>query len=202
MRLIFLYVFISGFSFLSAQKVKTPYGVTRITTASGVNLAPKPDKAAASIKQVVNIHKDNTKFSLRIEEYRKGDYYKERMDEDWILLGTMNKGDKRIFELVPDLSNSSKLSLFVYNPGSMWLKTRYSTGGKLKLIQYNEGVSPNPDGIVPILLIYEDDKANTFETKLRKLLDKGRLPIKYIMKTKLFKELPHCMIVYYQLKNE
>lgn len=164
---------------------------------------PKPDKTAEWFKHVIVIPKEETQFFLMIKEYKNGAYVSERMDEDRILYAVMNKGDKAIFELVPDLSNPAKLSLFVYTGGSNWLKTRYASQDcKLKYIRYEEAITADAEGLIPLLLVYGDTPSDSVEKEITKLSVKGRLPAKYVMGTSLFKKLPHCMIVYCQLKDK
>ena len=192
------------FSSLAAQVPRRtpPAGVTLQTTSSGAGYMLKPDKSAEWMKNVINISKDKTGFSPVIKEYKDGEYVVDSKDDDWILRANLNKGDKAVFELVPDLSKSGKLSLFVYTGSSMWIKTRYATAGKtLKYIRYEKTDAPDKEGIVPLLLVYEDTSSGNAEKKISKISVGGRLPVKYIADTSLLKELSHYMIVYYRLKN-
>lgn len=203
MKLILSFIMACGFSTMTAQVRPTPPGVVRITTPQGGGNVPKPDKTAEWMKHVIVIPKEETQFFLMIKEYKNGVYASDRMDEDRILYSIMDKGDKAIFELVPDLSNPAKLSLFVYVESGNWLKTRYVIQGyKLKYIRYEEAIPPNAEGVIPLLLVYGDTPSDSIEKEIAKLSVKGRLPAKYVMGTSLFKKLPHCMIVYCQLKNK
>lgn len=203
MKLIWILIMLCGFSTLTAQVRSTPPGVVRMTTPRGGGNVPKPDKTAEWIKHVIVIPKKKTQFFLMIKEYKNGAYISDRMDEDRILYAAMDKGDKAIFELVPDLSNPAKLSLFVYTGSSNWLKTRYVIQGcKLKYIRYEEAIMADTEGVIPLLLVYGDTPSDSVEKEITKLSVKGRLPAKHVMGTSLFKKLPHCMIVYCQLKNK
>lgn len=203
MKLICGLIMLCGFSTLTAQVRSTPPGVVRMTTPRGEGSVPKPNKTAEWMKHVIVSPEEETQFFLMIKEYKNGVYVSDRMDEDRILYSILDKGDKAIFELVPDLSNPAKLSLFVYTGSSNWLKTRYVIHGyKLKYIQYEEAITADMEGVIPLLLVYADTLSDSFEKEIKKLSVKGRLPAKHVMGTSLFKKLPHCMIVYCQLKNK
>lgn len=203
MKLIWTFIMLCGFSTLTAQVRSTPPGVVRMTTSRGGGNVPKPGKMAEWIKHVIVSPKEKTQFFLMIKEYKNGAYVSDRMDEDRILYSVMDKGDKAIFELVPDLSNPAKLSLFVYTGSSNWLKTRYAIQDyKLKYIRYEETITSDTEGLIPLLLVYGDTPSDSVEKEITKLSVKGRLPVKHVMGTSLFKKLPQCMIVYYQLKNK
>lgn len=203
MKLICILIMVCGFSTSTAQVRSTPPGVVRMTTSRGGGNVPKPDKTVEWIKHVIVSPKEETQFFLMIKEYKNGVYVSDRMDEDRILYSVMDKGEKAIFELVPDLSNPAKLSLFVYTGSSNWLKTRYAIQGyKFKYIRYEEAITADTEGVIPLLLVYGDTLSDSVEKEITKLSVKGRLPAKHVMGTSLFKKLPHCMIVYYQLKNK
>lgn len=203
MKLIWGFIMMCGFSTLTAQVRSTPPGVVRMTTSRGGGNVPKPDKMVEWIKQVIVSPREETQFFLMIKEYKNGAYVSDRLDEDRILYSAMDKGEKAIFELVPDLSNPAKLSLFVYTGSSNWLKTRYVIQGyKLKYIRYEEAITADTEGVIPLLLVYGDTPSDSVEKEITKLSVKGRLPAKHVMGTSLFKKLPHCMIVYCQLKNK
>lgn len=203
MKLIWGFIMVCGFSTSTAQVRSTPPGVVRMTTSRGGGNVPKPDKTVEWIKHVIVSPKEETQFFLMIKEYKNGVYVSDRMDEDRILYSVMDKGEKAIFELVPDLSNPAKFSLFVYTGSSNWLKTRYAIQGyKFKYIRYEEAITADTEGVIPLLLVYGDTLSDSVEKEITKLSVKGRLPAKHVMGTFLFKKLPHCMIVYYQLKNK
>lgn len=203
MKLIWGFIMVCGFSTSTAQVRSTPPGVVRMTTSRGGGNVPKPDKTVEWIKHVIVSPKEETQFFLMIKEYKNGVYVSDRMDEDRILYSVMDKGEKAIFELVPDLSNPAKFSLFVYTGSSNWLKTRYAIQGyKFKYIRYEEAITADTEGVIPLLLVYGDILSDSVEKEITKLSVKGRLPAKHVMGTSLFKKLPHCMIVYYQLKNK
>ena len=192
-----------GFSTLSAQIRSTPPGVVRMTTSRGGGNVPKPNKTTEWIKHVIVSPQKETQFFLMIKEYKDGAYVSDRMDEDRILYSVMDKGEKAIFELAPDLSNPSKFSLFVYTGSSNWLKTRYAIQGhKLKYIRYEEAIAADAEGVIPLLLVYGDTPSDSVEKEIIKFSVKGRLPAKHVMGTSLFKKLPHCMIVYCKLQNK
>lgn len=205
MKHILLLTVLLSWAFTSfAQHLRPPAGVSLVTTPRGVGYTPKPDKSAEWIKHVVVIPKDRTYFSMQIKEYKQGAYVSERMDDDWIFRYVqLDEGEKLLFELVPDVSASSKLSLFVYTPGSLWIKTRYATEGHLlKYVRYEARDEADAEGILPLLLVYEDSATGEVEKEIAKHTVDGRLPATYVPNSPLVKKLPHCMVVYCHLKDQ
>jgi hypothetical protein len=187
---------------------KLPPGVTVKTTRRGDNSSTlQPSEDSERIKYKIEVKNDSLFFSLKAERFDKGIH---NITEEESLFENIEskiafKGDKIFFEMVPDISKSSKLILFANFP--YMTKYRYlNCDGDKQHIKYKKfkEVNLSQSGVRPLMICYVDDENNNTEKFLNKYVKDNLLTITSMKEIheKILQHIEKCILVYYSLTEK
>lgn len=174
-------------------------GVTRTTTRKGEKAEPQPAANSEYFKIKCNILKDSIHFALYAKEFKGGKHVPD--DFERINSGLFFKGDKLIWEIVPDLSDKHHLKLFMYFPGMTVCRQKLTSLNKcFKYRLYKETQSAAYGKNVPLMLVYEDDLySGEVERFINEFAGQGLLEPVSVKNEKLLAGLDRYIIIYYRL---
>jgi hypothetical protein len=207
--IIFLFIINVLLSEIKAQSNgKLPPGVTVKTTRRGDNSSTlQPSEDSERIKYKIEVKNDSLFFSLKAERFDKEIHNiteEESLFEN-INSGTAYKGDKIFFEMIPDISKSSKLILFTNFP--YIIKYRYlNCDGDKQQVKYKKfkEVNSSQSGVRPLMICYVDDENNNTEKFLNKYVKDNLLTITSMQEIheKMLQHIEKCILVYYSLTEK
>lgn len=177
------------------------YGYTTKTVKKGDrSVGVYPNEKSEIFRVSIKNNKSTARFELRAEYFEYGKHINKTMHTEQIeIIDSFKNGEKIIFDLVPDTTNSTHLILFFYFTNMTQI--RYFKKIEYAAVKYKKINSINSDKkeYNPIMIIYMDDKNNTTEN----IINKRSSSIAYNDGdySKLLKEIRNCMIIYYTLKH-
>jgi|GEM_PF-5041120 hypothetical protein len=109
------------------------------------------------------------------------------------------KGNRLVWEIIPDVTKLETLHLFVNIPGEMVHREKEVDKGKILRYKVYQSTDERIDEPTPLLLIFEDD----FAEKNLKIVEKYTMQDSLLINSNntLLKEIDHCYLVYYQLSK-
>ena len=175
---------------------------------------PTPSDDSERIKHEYKIEKDSVFFVLKADQIENGVH----KNSEAILEGTTRiidldaivnkqkvyKGTEIFFEMIPDISDPTKMILFSFSPS--FESYKYLICSDNKQIKYKkfEVVDPSKHNQIPLLLCYADDTQNQTEKLLEKYVKNNLISItsKEEIQEKIIKYIEKGMFVYYNLSDE
>ena len=203
-------IFLSSFLLIKVEaqsKNQIPKGITTKSTPIGdKSLTPQPSDGSERIKYRIEIKRDSSSYSLKAEKYEKGAYiYEHIMLEQLDFRRKVYKGDIIIFEMVPDVSNTSLMTLFTYFPSGI-ISYQYLVNSTNKRIKYRNFADTDNTkfNTIPLIICYIDDEQNNVEKLLDNFSEKNLITItsKNELQEKILKNITKCLLVYYNLTEE
>ena len=204
MKILYVFLFIClHFSFVLSQDVNKRIRVS--STPIGDNSSmPKPSDDSERIRYSIKIEDDSAFFSLKADMLEKGSLSAKFMFHDIISNENFFKGNEIIFEMVPDISNPAKLTLFTYFPSGR-ISFRYLVCENNKKIKYKKfDVSNFPNhGLIPLILCFVDDEQSHIEKLLDRFIKDNLIcPTSYEeVQEKILNHIDECLFVYYNLNK-
>ena len=168
--------------------------------SSNDNMIPKPSAHSEHIKIITPALASDVSFNLRIKEYVNGKEVSDYLSN--IFTGNVSKGNKIIFELVPDKSDLFHFKLFTYFPGSTWARYKKpKTNSTFKYCQFQRKDEINLETEVPLLFIYEDNISDSnVEVFINSLLENNKLSESVAQEKNIYSIIKRYCIVYYTIK--
>ena len=167
------------------------------------SLIPMPLDNSERIKFKLKIEKDSVFYSLKAVVIEKS-VLSEGLSDDIISKRKVFKGDELIFEMVPDITKSNTMTLFIYLPGMTAFKYLFCEDNKQ--IKYNKFtfVNQSKNSQIPLLLCYVDDEQNRTEKLLEKYLKDHLITITTYeeLKEKILNNIDNYMFVYHNLSDK
>ncbi len=164
----------------------------------------RPSENSEYIKYRIEIAKDSAFYSLKADKFEKGVFISEGVIEEIDLKRKVYKGDKILFEMTPDISKSSQMTLFIYFPGMT--RFRFLDCAENKHIKYRKfkETDPSKSNKVPIMICYVDDKYNNTDKLLEKYTKENLITLTSDkeIKEKILANIEKCIFVYYNLTAE
>lgn len=158
-----------------------------------------PNTNSEIIKVEIKNEQEKRTLNLKCTYQKWGEYiYNERHTDD-LEITTLEKKQKMTINIIPDISDTTNMTLFVYFP--YMTQFRYMKCDKhnsIKYIKYSNLEKMNTDTI-PLLLIYED-KNNTEKNIVSKYKKDtyGYIDSKY--NDDISKKIENSMLLYYTFK--
>ena len=175
----------------------------RISTprSSNNSMIPKPSVFSERIKIIIPEFSHDVYFSLSIKEYVNDEEVSDFLSN--IVTEYVSKGNKIIFELVPDKSDLFSFKLFTFHPGSQWLRYKKpNTNSTFKYCQFQKTENINLETEIPLLLLYEDNISNSnVEVFINSLLEDNKLSVKVAKEKNIYSKINRYCIVYYTIKK-
>ena len=202
-------LFLSSFLHIKVDaqsKKQLPHGFTTKSVPRGdKSSTPQPSDDSERIKYRIEIKRDSSSYTLKADKYENGVYISDHIFlEELDFIGKVYKGDIIFFEMVPDISDLSKMTLFTYFPYG----TRYTylDNPGSKQIKYRKFVNVDHAkfNMIPLMICYIDDEQNNAEKLLDKYSKENLITInsKNELQEKILKNITKCLLVYYNLTKE
>ncbi|MDR1115418.1 MAG: hypothetical protein LBL33_04605 [Tannerella sp.] len=194
---------LSLFFAVNAQTIvkKLGNGITTVSTPRGAKTdVPTPSLLSKIFRIRTSPFSQDVVLKLYMEEYVNGQKVKSMnpYNLDLLFQRKYNKGDRGLWEIIPDISIKEELHLFVNTPGITVHREKKTV--PLRYFAYNiyRNSDETLDIPIPVLLIYEDD----YQTK-----DNMNVIQKYTVQDSLrtdvnenfFLEIERCFFIYYKL---
>jgi hypothetical protein len=194
-----------------SQEVKTPpekrtKGIYTIETVRRGDKSAMllPSGNSEKIKYKIEIKRETAFFSLIAEKIENGVFISEDLFDKIERERKVRKGDKISFEMIPDISDSSKMILFTNFPDRTHF--RHFEGAVNKRIKYRKfkEVDNAERDTVPLILCYIDDKYAHTEKLLNKYSEGDfiTLTAEDELQEKILKNVEKCMLIYYRLTEK
>ena len=189
----------------SQSKNQIPQGFTTKSVPRGnKSLEVRPSDDSERIKYRIEIKRDSCFYNLKADKYENGIYIYEQILEELDHKRKVYKGEITFFEIIPDVSNHSRMTLFICYPSMT--RYRYLDSAENKQIKYRKfkNVDHTKFNMIPLMICYMDDEHNNVE----KLLDKYSkenlvtLTSKNELQDKILKYIEKCILIYYNLNDE
>jgi hypothetical protein len=155
-----------------------PPGVILKTTKRGdTSLEVRPAPGCERFKMRCEVTKDSSDFVLYLREYVDGEMKEEPPWREKVEYGNYLKGRTVFWEVVPDISVTDTLKVFVYFPGTTIIRWKFAEKGKcFKYILYRSQEKTGSTDEIPLMLFYEDDVAtNQTEQLVKQHAKEGKL---------------------------
>lgn len=189
------------FSNLWSQDVNREFRVRSVL--HGTSSTPTPSDNSERIRITIKTEKDSVFYSLKADLMEKGIIDGRSLGAIVSKTKVFKKNDI-IFEMVPDISNPIKMTLFTFFPNGMTV-FRYLDNNENKQIKYKkfEFVDHAKYNHIPLLLCYLDDKQNNTEKLLAAYLKNNLITITTYdeIREKILKHIESCLFVYYTLTD-
>ena len=198
MKTFLLIVFLFSYSILFGQTgISLKNNVQLISTPQGSTTnIPRPFSRSKAIKFKTKPLCENSEINFHMEEYINGKIVHNPLSKiHWV---REKKGGTIVCEVIPDLTISQNLHLFLNAPGVTYHREKKTNLPKFFDYKiYKKTKTEEYDSIIPILLIYEDDYSNRNTTKLvNNYLDQDSL--KTTSNSQLLAQIERYFLVYYQ----
>lgn len=186
---------------MSAQsKTKLPPEISVKTVRRGDESSmTTPSEESERIKYRIEIKNDSAIFSIKAAKFKNGTYIYEEVLEDIEQKRKVFKGDIILFEMVPDVSTPTKMTLYSFFPD--FTHFRYLNCSEGKRIKYKKFTLENDSktGQVPMMICYVDDEQNNIEKLLKKYTKDDHITISSIqeIQDKILSKIELCLFVYY-----
>jgi hypothetical protein len=184
------------------SSIKMPKGTSKTMTISAPNgQLQLHDPALERFKMNCVIKKDTSNFVMYLRQYVDGKTFDNGMGSEIIQSERFFKGNKVVWEVVPDLHSDSILSLFVYFPGDIKQRLKLAEHGKrFKFIPYQSIEDVSQTDEIPAMLFYEDDlKTNETEQLVKNNIIEGKLNPDPVKNKSLLTKIKRYVILTYSL---
>ena len=206
MKIIYVFLFIClHFSFVLSQNQDVNKKIRATSFPIGDNSSiPKPSDDSERIRYSIKIEDDSAFFSLRADMLEKGSLSAKLNLHEIISNEKYFKGNEIIFEMVPDISNPAKLTLFTYFPSGV-ITFRYllcENNKKIKYKKFDVSILPK-HGLVPLILCFVDDEQSHIEKLLNRFIKDNLICLTSYdeVQEKMLNHIDECLFVYYNLNK-
>jgi hypothetical protein len=160
-----------------------------ITTKRGEPWPNEPAPGCERFKIGCDTKVEISDFKMYLREYQDGEKAHDAFEEMYFT--QISKGNKLVWEVVPDVSTTNLLKIFVYFPGFVAHRIKTGSIGKqFKYAPYLQTENTMQADEVPLMLFYEDDvatgemeklvKQHMTDSKLNPNAAKNKLPLSKI----------------------
>ena len=206
---IFFIVIIFVASKVQSQEVKdlpnnkTPQLVRVFSVPHGDrSLLSKPSDSSEIIKYNIVIKIESAFFTLKTDIFING-VYSSSFFLDTIINKRVIKDETVTFEIIPDISNPTKMGLFINFPGmscNSYLECDQNKQIKYKNIYLESSILLWN----PLLICYVDDMQNNAEKLIEKYFVDSRFTLTTFedIQSKILNHIEKCILVYYNLNDK
>ena len=188
----------------NAESLPRPFKTVNVPRGDR-SLTINPSNDSEKIRYDIEISKDSTFFSLRVDEFEKGVHKSKGVFDILVYKHIVYKGNKFVFEMIPDVSGLSNMILFTYFPG-MSSSTPLLKRDDTQQIKYKKfkDADQSKQSWIPLLLCYVDDGMNMVENLLEYYSKDGHISITEHeeVQNRIFNNIEKYAIVYYDLSDE
>ena len=185
---------------LPDNKMPQPFKVISVPRGARP-LELEPSDSSEIIKYNIEIMIDSGFFTLKADDFKNGVHHSNFLDT--IYYNRVFKDEKIFFEIIPDISNPSKMGLFVFFPGMS--RTTYLTCEQNEQIKYKKmDVKHSTINWKPLLICYVDDMQNNTEKLLEKYFKDDMITFDTYddIQSKMLIQIEKCILVYYCLTDK
>jgi hypothetical protein len=185
---------------VGAQAIITPGkkpGTYVVTTPRDVSVMPPPSgKVYKVYTPYVN---EKSAFLLQIEEFENGI---SRNNPDTVVLTYIGKGQRTVFEIIPEQIQDTTLRITFNFPGVQAFKYfKFNKQQKFKWKKFASEQNQNSEVSVPVMIVYKDDaNSGNLEKAFQKWCPSEEIPVSQDKK-KIYSLLKNFYIISYCIKK-
>jgi hypothetical protein len=176
-------------------------GITTVSTPRGAKTdVPTPSPLSTIFRTRTSPFSQDVVLRFYMEEYVNGQKVKPMglYNLDVLFQRKYNKGNRGLWEIIPDISIKEELHLFVNIPGLTEHREKKTVSPRYfayNIYRHSDEILDTP---IPVLLIYEDHsqtKENMNVIQKYTVQDSLRTDVN----EKIFSEIERCFFIYYKL---